>query len=127
MELNEVSTERAVDMQAENFKVELSVGGEYAVEGTNFNFTIRSSATIKNFIPKIKFTGIPEDFNVIEVDVKNTTNEAVKMYLRINYADGTFEMKDAVLTENTFATLELLCRGKKNKRNKRRRSYANDA
>ena len=116
VELYEISTERAVDMQADSFKVEVSEGSEVAVDGNDFNFVVRSNEENDFFIPQIKFTGVPTDFNVIEVDIENKTNEAVMMYLRINYANGSSEMKDIGLTENTARTVEVLCRSKKDKK-----------
>lgn len=115
MDLYEVSTEKAVDMLAEDFKVEVSKGSEVSNDGINFNFVVRSDNNDDYFIPQIKFTGLPSKFKVVEVDIKNTTDEAVKMYLRINYTDGTSEQKDIGLTANTYRTVEMLSRTKTEK------------
>lgn len=115
MDLYEVSTEKAVDMHASDFKVQVSTGSEVTKDGNNFNFVVRSNESDQYFLPQIKFTGVPSKFKVVEIDIENTTDVAVDMYLRICYTDGTSEMKDIGLTENTARTVEVLSRTKTEK------------
>ena len=84
-------------------------------DDNNFNFVIKSNENDQYFLPQIKFTGVPSKFKVVEMDIANTTDVPVSMYLRISYTDGTSEMKDIGLTENTARTVEVLSRTKTEK------------
>ncbi len=116
MELYELSTEKAVDIMAESFKVEVTAGSSFVKTESGYNFAINSNPTISYFIPSITFTGLPKEFKTIEVDVENTTDKPVAMYLRIVYTDGMSETKDVGLTANTFRTVEVMKRAKGNRR-----------
>ena len=106
--LYEKPTTQAIDMHGEGFGVTASNGSERTVSGTGYAFTIRSNAANEFFLPQIKFTGFPNNFQVIELDVTNTTDEAVAMKLKIVSTDGISVSKDIGLTANTSRTIEVL-------------------
>lgn len=106
--LYEKTSTKVVDMTASEFSVSVSSGSEYVAKDTGYAFTMRSNAEDDYFIPQIKFTDIPETFQVIELDLHNTTNEAVKMKLKITSTDGISVTKEIGLTKNTVRTIEVL-------------------
>lgn len=111
--LYESQTKKTVDIMAESFKITMSAGSSYSAidGGYGYNFVIKSGIT-DIFIPQIKLSGLPSNFKVIELDIKNNTDEATAMYLRIVYKNGSSEMKDIGLTADTFRTVEVLSRSK---------------
>ena len=104
--LYEKESERSVDMHAEDFAVSVSEGGSMEKKGTGYAFTINSSFD-ENFIPQIKFTSLPKTFNVIEIDLANTTNDAVKMTMKIVSTNGIAFTKEIGLAANTSRTVEV--------------------
>ena len=50
---------------------------------------------------------MPKTFNVIELDLSNTTDKAVKMTLKIVSTGGIAFSKEIGLTANTSATVEV--------------------
>jgi hypothetical protein len=106
--LYEKPSTRAIDMHGSGFNVTASNGSEYKVSGTGYAFTIRSNNASAFFLPQIKFNGLPSSFQVIELDVTNTTDEAVSMKLKIVSTDGISVSKDIGLTANTSRTTEVL-------------------
>jgi len=115
VELYEVQSERAIDMNAEGFTVSVSEGSSFTNNGNVFDFTIKSNADDDYFLPQIKFTGLPSRFNVIELDIENKTDELVEMDLRITYSNGVSETKDIGLTANTSRSVEVLLRSLKDR------------
>ena len=107
IELYEKSTDRTIDMQAEGFGVSVSSGSTKVQKGTGYAFTINSKANDDYFIPQIQFTSLPKTFDVIELDLANTTNEAVKMTLKIVSTSGVAYTKEIGLTANTSRTIEV--------------------
>ena len=105
--LYEKSTERAVDMYADDFAVTVSDGSTATKKDTGYAFEINSSILKPTFIPRITFTGLPKTFNVIELDLSNTTDKAVKMTLKIVSTGGIAFSKEIGLTANTSATVEV--------------------
>ena len=120
IELYEKSSTKAVDLTSSAVKITMS--GEdwkedsgvesykstYEAKGTGYAFTIKSNADDDYFIPQIMFTsGIPDTFQVIELDLENTTNEAVEMKLNIISTDGIAVTKEIGLTANTARTVEV--------------------
>ena len=105
--LYEKSTEHTVDMQAEDFKVSVSKGSTMTAKDTGYEFTINSNAADDYFTPQIQFTSLPKTFDVIELDLTNTTNEAVKMTLKIVSTSGIAYTKEIGLTANTSAKIEV--------------------
>ena len=105
--LYEKPTERAIDMEAEDFAVSVSDGSTMERKDTGYAFTINSNATNDYFIPQIKFTSLPKTFDVIELDLANTTNESVKMTLKIVSTGGIAYTKEIGLTANTSHTIEV--------------------
>lgn len=106
--LYEKTSTKAVDMTASGFGVSVSTGSEYTAKDTGYAFTMRSNEQDDYFIPQIKFTSVPETFQVIELDLHNTTDEAVKMTLKVTSADGISVSKQIGLTANTTRTVEVL-------------------
>ena len=104
--LYEKSTERAVDMQADDFGVSVSEGSTMTQKDTGYAFAINSNLD-DYFIPQIKFTSLPKTFDVIELDLANTTNEDVKMTLKIVSTGGIAYTKEIGLTANTSCTVEV--------------------
>ena len=104
--LYEKSTERAVDMQAEGFGVKVSAGSTMTQKDTGYAFAINSNLD-DYFIPQIKFTSLPKTFDVIELDLANTTNQDVKMTLKIVSTGGIAFTKEIGLTANTSRTIEV--------------------
>lgn len=105
--LYENTDAKALDMTASDFAVSVTEGSEYTAKGTGYAFTIRSNEANEYFIPQITFTSIPDTFQVIELDLCNTTDVAVKMTLKIT-ADGISVSKEIGLTANTTRTVEVL-------------------
>ncbi|MBR4942855.1 MAG: DUF4091 domain-containing protein, partial [Clostridia bacterium] len=105
--LYEKTSTQAVDMTASDFGVTVSQGSEYVASGTGYAFTVRSDESDEYFIPNIKFTTLPNDFDVIELDLKNTTDTAVKMKLKITSTEGISVTKEIGLTANTARTIEV--------------------
>ena len=106
--LYEKSSTQALDMKANGFGVSVSNGSEMNANETGYSFVLRSDAENEYFIPQIKFTTVPETFQVVEIDLKNTTNEAVNMKLKITSTDGISVVMDIGLTANTARTVEVL-------------------
>ena len=106
--LYEKTSSKAIDMTASNFGVTVTAGSEYVQSGTGYNFTICGNLSNDYFIPSIKFSTVPDTFQVIELDLKNTTNEAVVMKLKITATDGISVTKEIGLTANTERTIEVL-------------------
>ncbi len=104
--LYEKSTERAVDMQANDFGVTVSDGSTMTQKDTGYAFAINSNLD-DYFIPQIKFTSLPKTFDVIELDLANTTNQDVKMTLKIVSTGGIAFTKEIGLTANTSRTIEV--------------------
>ena len=104
--LYEKSTERSVDMQANDFVVSVSEDSEMMQKDTGYAFTIKSNLD-DYFIPQIKFTGLPKTFDVIELDLVNTTDQDVKMTLKIVSTGGIAFTKEIGLTANTSRTVEV--------------------
>lgn len=104
--LYEKSTERAVDMQANDFGVTVSDGSTKTQKDTGYAFAINSNLD-DYFIPQIKFTSLPKTFDVIELDLANTTNQDVKMTLKIVSTGGIAFTKEIGLTANTSRTIEV--------------------
>lgn len=105
--LYEKPTERAVDMQANDFGVTVSDGSTMTQKDTGYAFTINSNANDDYFIPQIQFTSLPKTFDVIELDLANTTNQDVKMTLKIVSTGGIAFTKEIGLTANTSRTIEV--------------------
>jgi hypothetical protein len=95
-------------MTASDFGVTVTSGSELTANETGFDFLIRSDALNEYFIPQIKFTTLPETFQVIELDLNNTTDTAVKMKLKIISTSGISVTKEIGLTANTARTVEVL-------------------
>ena len=93
---------------ASDFGVTVTSGSELTANETGFDFLIRSDALNEYFIPQIKFTTLPETFQVIELDLNNTTDTAVKMKLKIISTSGISVTKEIGLTANTARTVEVL-------------------
>ena len=106
--LYEKSSSKAIDMTASDFGVTVTSGSELTANETGFDFLIRSDALNEYFIPQIKFTTLPETFQVIELDLNNTTDTAVKMKLKIISTSGISVTKEIGLTANTARTVEVL-------------------
>ena len=104
--LYEKPTERAVDMQANDFGVTVSDGSTMTQKDTGYAFAINSNLD-DYFIPQIKFTSLPKTFDVIELDLANTTNQDVKMTLKIVSTGGIAYTKEIGLTANTSRTIEV--------------------
>lgn len=104
--LYEKPTERTVDMQVDNFAVSVSEGSTATQKDTGYAFTIKSNLD-DYFIPQIKFTSLPKTFDVIELDLANTTNQDVKMTLKIVSTGGIAFTKEIGLTANTSRTIEV--------------------
>ena len=107
IELYEKSSSKAIDMTASDFGVTVTSGSEYVASATGYNFTIRSDENNEYFIPQIKFTGLPQTFQVIELDLNNTTDVAVTMKLKIVSTSGIAVTKSIGLTANTARTIEV--------------------
>ena len=105
--LYEKSTERTVDMHASDFGVSVSEGSTLMQKGTGYAFTINSNANDDYFIPQIRFTSLPNTFEVIELDLANTTDEAVQMTLKIVSTSGVAYTKEIGLTANTSSRIEV--------------------
>ena len=105
--LYEKTTEKAIDLTSEDVKVSVTAGSSMQASETGYSFKIRGNAFNDYFIPNIKFTGVPKQFDVIELDVSNTTNEAVKMKLKITSTSGVSVSKEIGLTANTSRTVEV--------------------
>ena len=104
--LYEKPTERAVDMQANDFGVTVSDGSTMTQKDTGYAFAINSNLD-DYFIPQIEFTSLPKTFDVIELDLANTTNQDVKMTLKIVSTGGIAFTKEIGLTANTSCTIEV--------------------
>lgn len=105
--LYEKSTERTVDMHASDFGISVSEGSTLIQKGTGYAFTINSNANDDYFIPQIRFTSLPNTFEVIELDLANTTDEAVQMTLKIVSTSGVAYTKEIGLTANTSSRIEV--------------------
>lgn len=104
--LYEKPTERVVDMQANDFGVTVSDGSTMTQKDTGYAFAINSNLD-DYFIPQIQFTSLPKTFDVIELDLANTTNQDVKMTLKIVSTGGIAFTKEIGLTANTSRTIEV--------------------
>jgi len=108
IELYEKASTKAIDLTSSEVNVTVSDNSSYQAKDTGYAFTIKSDANNEYFIPQIKFTsGVPNTFQVIELDVKNTKNEAVKMKLKITSTSGISVTKEIGLTANTARTVEV--------------------
>ena len=104
--LYEKTTERSVDMHADDFKVTVSDGSTATKKDTGYVFTI-NSLLIPKKIPRITLKGLPDTFEVIELDLANNTDRAVKMTLKIVSTDGIAFSKEIGLTANTSSKIEV--------------------
>ena len=93
-------------MQVDNFGVSVSEGSTATQKDTGYAFTIQSNLD-DYFIPQIQFTSLPKTFDVIELDLANTTNQDVKMTLKIVSTGGIAFTKEIGLTANTSRTIEV--------------------
>jgi len=107
IELYEKPTDHTVDMQADDFGVEVSNGSTKAQKGTGYAFEMVGNALNAYFTPRIQFTSLPKTFTVIELDLANLSDKAVKMTLKIVSSGGTAFTKEIGLTANTTATVEV--------------------
>ena len=105
--LYEKSSTKAIDLTSSAVTVSVSDGSEFTAKDTGYTFTIRSNEEDDFFIPQVKFKGIPDDFDVIELDLANTTDVAVSMKLKITSTSGISVSKNIGLTANTTRTVEV--------------------
>ena len=112
--LYESSDVRAVDILGEDCEFSLSSGSNITKTENSIVFDVKSkiltldTQTLR-FIPLIKMN-VKNDFNVVELDLKNLKNENVTMKLVIMSTDGYSCEMDISLNANRAQTVEVLNR-----------------
>ena len=107
IELYEKPTDYTVDMQASNFNITLSAGSTKVAKDTGYEFSMVGNPSDDYFIPSIKFSSVPKNFTVIEMDLANTSSQPVKMTLKIVSTGGTAFTKEIGLTAGTSCAVEV--------------------